>query len=476
MCLNFLFLKFRLIQCEGLMVVLGLWLSLIDTEKLLESALVEKILEVLSRLSFSVDLLVKYKFGRVIKKIAQQKVSPKMKPINLEMASKLFEDWSELANKPETPSISRKKSDDSTTNGFEIVTPPAAPILEPIDNTNANVTTKTALKRSSPNLKADQVKRAKLNVKKNVKFHEDLCKVIIFERAPEEYEYLSDGSAARDSYLHADKGEALAAFNHSNDSDESLDSLSFILKPWKQLVELEEIPRDRPDGIDSEENIIQHQRERSVLSINYFSIHEVTFSPSEGDVDDISSDDVPHYKTIPIRSNETIVKHSFNFKSVKNLEISSLFIPEMMNQFVPSSSTYNDLLNPFSNVKTPIILETIPPSIIPRDGPIYDPYKYSAFSSTATKFDPTKNSSLHQTSPPYISRDEPIYDSYKYSAAFSRFDPARNSSRPLPTKSRRESEEAPVSGYSSKTICRHYRSGQRKSCWLGSNCKFLHQD
>lgn len=434
------------------MVVFGLWLSLIDPEKLLQSVLVEKILEVLSRLSFSVDLLVKYKFGRVIKKIAQQKVPAKTKPINLEMAAKLFADWSELANKPEIPSIARRKSDDSTNESVVIqaappgelpaaLSPPpplGAPELQPIEISHV-VATKTALKRPSPNLKGDEVKKAKLSLKaKNVKFpdsYEDLCKVILFERAPEEYEYLSDGSAARDSYLHADKGEALAAFEHSNDSDESLESLSPILKPWKQLAVLSDIPADRPDGIDSEEKIIQHQRERSVLSINYFSIKEVPFSPSEVDVDDISPDEgPPHYKTIPVRSNETIVKHSFSFKSassVQSFEISSLFIPEMMNNFLPSSSNYNDLLNPFSNVKSsPKIPEK--PGNNPYDG--------------------------GNSSPPYR-------------PASRSFPPALSANRPTSSRSTVE-----TAGYSSKAICRHYRPGNARSCWLGSNCKFLHQD
>ena len=111
-----------MIHCEGLMIVLGLWLSSVEPEKLLESILVEKILEILSRLAFTVDLLVKYKFGRVIKKITQQKVPNKSRAINFEMATRLFEEWSELANKPEIPTVPRRKSEDSI-NEIEVVDP-----------------------------------------------------------------------------------------------------------------------------------------------------------------------------------------------------------------------------------------------------------------------------------------------------------------------------------------------------------------
>ena len=406
------------------MVVLGLWLSSVEPEKLLESVLVEKLLEILSRLTFTVDLLVKYKFGRVIKKITQQKVTVQLKPTNFEMASKLFEEWSEMANKPEIPVVPRRKSEDST-NDVDVATTIAQthslPDVKP-EEVIAKVAAKTVLKRPSPDVKNDDTKRAKTAFKKSVRFPdsvEELCKVILFERDPEEYEYLSDGSASRDSYLHADKGEALAAFEHSNDSDESLESPSIFLKPWKQLLALEGVPLDRPEGIESEEKIIQHQRERTVLSINFYSLSEVPFSPSEVDVDDISSEDPPHYKTIQIRSNETIVKHSFKFtsnSSIQSLEISSLFSPNMMNNFIPSGSTFTDLLNPFSNGKS-----KVEPSLQ----------------------NPTNSSP--------------------------RIDLSLNSFR-----SSLESE--PVSGYSSKTICRHYRPGKARSCWLGSNCKFLHQD
>lgn len=409
------------------MIVLGLWLSSVEQDKLLDSILIEKILEVLSILSFTVDLLVKYKFGRVIKKITQQKSLLKMKTNNYELASKLFGEWSELANKPEIPSVPRRKSEDSAT---EIELPSISVSSSPEKCTP--VIPKTALKRGASEVESEDTKKTKMVLKKSVKFpdnEEDLCRIILFERAPEEFEYLSDGSASRDSYLHADKGEALAAFEHPNDSDESIDSIGFVMKPWKQLEIINGVPSDRPEGIDCEEKIIQHQRERSVLSVNYYSINDVPPVPSETEVDEMSMDEQPSITNIPIRSNETIVKHSFNFKTtpiLQSLEISSLFTPDMNNFIAYSTSKYNDLLNPFSNGKSSTI---------------------------------------------------DLNNSYKSNTPIPpRIDSSWNAYRPSATTQPMTESPVPSSGYSSKSICRHYRPGKARSCWQGSNCKFLHQD
>lgn len=499
------------------MIVLGLWLTSVEQEKLLESVLVEKILEILSLITFTVDLLVKYKFGRVIKKITQQKVTSKSKPVNFEMASKLFEEWSELANKPEIPTVPRRKSEESI-NDIEIVIKPPSPVAQPIVPEP-----KPAIKRQSPELQTEEVKRTKMApLKKSVKFpesDEDLCKYFVFERAPEEYEFLSDGSASRDSYLHADKGEALVAFEHSNDSDESLESLTAALKPWKQLESLEGVSFDQPDGMDSEEKIIQRQRERTVLSINYFSLGEVPPSPSEVDVDDVSSEDVYPPKTISIRPNETIVKHSFNFKfasAVKSLEISSFFTPEMMNNFVPPSSAFSGMLNPFSNTKSNMIAKSIgthdktgntSPAYRPTSAP-YTPEWFGYAPKNASEIDPNTSPAYRPTRPAYTpdsiwlpSASKPKVE--PSSPAYSPYSPPYNPPRSPPRKTGSkgkhwQDEHSPPyvhpadsqwnayrangsnvnsgSGYSSKSICRYYKPGMKKSCRRGSNCSFIHQD
>lgn len=499
------------------MIVLGLWLTSVEQEKLLESVLVEKILEILSLLTFTIDLLVKYKFGRVIKKITQQKVTAKSKPVNFEMASKLFDEWSELANKPEIPTVPRRKSEESI-NDIEIVIKPPSPVAQPIVPEP-----KPAIKRLSPELHTEEVKRTKMApLKKSVKFpesDEDLCKYFVFERAPEEYEFLSDGSASRDSYLHADKGEALVAFEHSNDSDESLESLTAALKPWKQLESLEGVSFDQPDGMDSEEKIIQRQRERTVLSINYFSLGEVPPSPSEVDVDDVSSEDVYPPKTISIRPNETIVKHSFNFKfasAVKSLEISSFFTPEMMNNFVPPSSAFSGMLNPFSNTKSNMIAKSIgthdktgntSPAYRPTSAP-YTPEWFGYAPKNASEIDPNTSPAYRPTRPAYTpdsiwlpSASKPKVE--PSSPAYSPYSPPYNPPRSPPRKTGSkgkhwQDEHSPPyvhpadsqwnayrsngsnvnsgSGYSSKSICRYYKPGMKKSCRRGSNCSFIHQD
>lgn len=412
----FLFLFFRLVQCEGILIVFGLWLGSVETEELCESVLIEKLLEILSRLTFTVDLLVKYKFGRVIKKITQQQTKTiKGRSVNYEMAVKLFEDWSVLANKPEMPTVMRRKSDDEVSI-----------------SSNSDTQSVTTSKRTADSESGEDMKKVKLEIdvtpkKKSVKFpdsQDKLCKIILFERAPEEYEFLSDGSAARDSYLHNDVGEASMAFGHDDDYEELVEPVYY--KPWGTLQKIEGLQGiERPEGNDSEEKIIQQQRERTVLSENYYSLAVTPASPHEFDVDEVSDDSFSG-KIIPIRANEAILKHSVTIKSTS---APSLVVPtDLLNNFMTSNYNYKSMMNPFVTV-------------------------------------PAENSfapiSKHFEVPPL-----------KASASIPAY---WNAYRPEKTSSSSDSFEQ-RGGYSSRTICRHYRPGQRNSCRLGSSCRFLHQN
>ena len=304
-----------MIECEALMIILGLWLTSVEQDKLLESVVVEKILEILSRLNFTVDLLVKYKFGRVIKKIIQQKDKASLKNritcLNIEMATSLFDSWSALANRNDIPNVPRRNSEEDiekedVVNGTEAINESESP---------KNESEPTSTKRTSTIAIGEGIKEEEKKIKcsktrnRSVKFPElpeELCKVVIFERAPEEYELLSDGSVSRDNYIHADDGEASKAFGNSNDVKYGH---NLKLKRWRELDFVEDIPTGRPDGKDSEEKIIQHQRERSVLSINYYFIWDIPASPFEEDVDTVIEDSLP-VKTIPIRPNEKIISLS----------------------------------------------------------------------------------------------------------------------------------------------------------------------
>lgn len=425
------------------MIVLGLWLSSVEPEKLLESVVIEKILEIISRLNFTVDLLVKYKFGRVIKKIIQQKERATLKNkttcLNIEMATKLFDSWSALANKSEIPNVPRRKSDE------EIEKKEEENVLEPTKRAESPVISKEPLvtKRSlviemedeNINIEGKKIKfKSSETRKKSVKFPEipgELCKVIVFERAPEEYEFLSDGSASRDNYLHADAGEASRAFGSSMDTDDYSD---FNFKPWKALERIEGIPSERPEGIDSEEKIIQHQRERSVLSVNYYSLSDIPPNPSEEDVDTATDEDPMSVKTIPIRPNEKIVKQKVTIKEkTHSLEVPKIFTPDLFNNIMTNNSIFNTLLNPFaSNTKGPSIDSK--PKIIQTSNPNgnYSPNLYN-FES--------KNSKNHRVSTIQSSPKESEYR-----------------------------------GYSAKSICNYYRPGKPFSCRLGSSCRFIHQD
>ncbi|NBO25155.1 MAG: hypothetical protein EBU93_08010, partial [Chlamydiae bacterium] len=248
---------------------MSLWLNEVENEKLHDSILVEKILEILSRLDFTIDLLIKFKFGRFVKKIVQQNEKSGATKLNAtaEIASKLFEKWSILANQPELPSIPRRKSEDTS-------------IVQSYRIEESSEEAKCAPQKR---LKIESVEVSDLNKKnqRSVHFPEDddkLCKIIVFERAPEEYAYLSDGSEARDNYLHADAGEASIMFNEYSIEDEEEEK---NFKCWEPLKAVKRDDNCLGEGNESEETIIQHQRERTVLSAKYYNIDEVPLSPSE---------------------------------------------------------------------------------------------------------------------------------------------------------------------------------------------------
>lgn len=417
------------------MIILGLWLTSVDQDKLFESALVGKILEILSKLTFTVDLLVKYKFGRVVKKITQQKGKlSKSASIIFDLASKLYEEWSNLANKSEIPSVPRRKSEENV------------PKFEESEKHQSETTnTSQPAKRTSITnenefiFTVDESKKARISsvpVKKRVRFPdspEQLCKIVIFERAPEEYEYLSDGSVSRDNYLHADRGEASMAFDQIKYMDAYEDS-AINFKPWRPLEKLDGIPEESPDGIESEEKIIQRQRERSVLSVTYYSESEIPSTPSEVDVDYLI-DDSEIVKTIPIRSSEKIIKQKVSIKQ-PSLIVPQMFTPEIFNNY--SGIYNNNLLNPFVTTTTP-------------SAPYLKPEQ--AFQPSYT------------LSQPFL--DEPFGISSRRSSVSS------TSSYSSKSSSKDKDDRG---HYSSRGLCRHYRPGKPKSCWLGSDCKFIHQD
>lgn len=423
-----------MIECEALMIVIGMWLNSVEQDKLLESVVIEKILEILLRLNFTVDLLVKYKFGRVIKKITQQKEKTIFKSkttcLNLEMATKLFDSWSALANNSEIPNVPRRKSEEDIERKEEesfneqiSIQRPKSPEIS-IESTSIKRTSTIVMNDDSD--KSKKIKYSETR-KKSVTFpetHSELCKVILFERAPEEYEYLSDGSASRDNYLHADVGEASKAFGNSIDTEDYSD---FNLKPWKELEAIEGSKSDRPDGIDSEEKIIQHQRERSVLSVNYYSLSDIPPNPSEEDVDTATEDsDSLAIKTIPIRPNEKIIQQKVVIKQkTPIIDFPKFFTPDLINNFITNDSGFNNLLNPF---------------VSSSKDPSRDLKTKSNKSNDPNSICSSKNLIIQAPSHP---------------------------------SSQKESE---YRGYSAKSICNYYRPGKPFSCRLGSSCRFIHQD
>lgn len=324
------------------MVLLGLWLSSVDQDYLLESILVGKILEILSKLNFTVEKLVKYKFGRVIKKITNQKdkKSSILRTNNFDLACTLFDSWNSLASKSELFVAPRRKSED------EIISSECANMVATNCKRESDSTSLSSENLFTKKIKTSDSTETDLNHEKGkdrkVRFpdsHELLCKIIVFERAPEEYEFLSDGSASRDSYLHADIGEASIAFGHADEIIEDL----FCFKPWNIPNSLDHL-LELPDGIDCEEKIIQQQRERTVLSTSYFSIHEIPSSPSENNVDIQESFD-DKVKTIPIRANENIIRHTVKIKS-SCLIIPGMLSPDLLSSLV-SNTSYDSTFNPF---------------------------------------------------------------------------------------------------------------------------------
>lgn len=414
-------------------------------------------MEILSRLTFTVELLVKHKYGRVIKKITHQqgKTPLKSKSGNYEIAVKLFEDWSVLANKSETTAgIRRKSFDDNSISDLQM-----------LDNSmDAQL---SSFKRSLPgNFDQDEeVRTPKSSKKRSVNFpdsQDKLCKVIIFERAPEEYEFLSDGSAARDNYLHSNIGEASLAFSSTDEYD---DPAAFNFKPWTSLQPIEGLPDiERPEGNDSEEKIIQQQRERTVLSVNYYSFSDIPPCPAEADVDDVSDDSFTG-KIIPTRANESILKQYVSIKSAP--AASGLMIPsELLTNFMTSSSSYKAMLNPFVTSNNNSSLNSR------YEEPLYQPPVRSYYVAEPAYQSPAPFGQ-------YNPFEEPLYQpSTKYRepkhSVPENWNPYRRDRNEQYTQSGTSANEQ--QGYSSRSVCRFYRAGKRNSCKLGSDCKFLHQN
>ena len=497
----------RLVDCESLMIVIGLWLSSVEPEKLVESLLVGKILEVLTRLTFTVDQLVKYKFGRIVKKIVQLKDKHENNH-NVQLAHKIYNLWNNLVSKSEIKIAPRRKSEDEDNLNLNETNNQNDSTASQIKSLQDNQTNEIGRKRSisistdSNLIEESHEKKIKLNVPTNItnkdsdndakfnyikvkkKVHfpntaEKLCKVILYERAPEEYEFLSDGSASRDSYLHADFGEASKAFElfkDLNDCEELLNSL----KPWNTPLVLEGSV-EGPEGSESEEKIIQHQRERTVLSVTYFNNSDIPSTPFEAEVDTNlcgSNSNNNICKTIPIRANETIVKHQVPINTVPiGLVVPEIFnTTEVFTNFMSNNSALNTLMNPFASVQevSPIAFNNFYDSTANNNNIVnnFNNHANEYRSYASSEWNPYRQDSQHQNSSDFkrsnvlstkISSEE--ISGYRYKEKSNEFTGRMANSGGSGSLAR-----------SKKINCRHYRPGRPNSCDLGSSCRFAHQD
>lgn len=310
----------------------------VNAENYLSSKIVLKILEILIKLSFNIDLLVRYKFGRAVKKILQKckestvaddEVSSRISSLS----QQLFDEWNNLASQNDyAPSVKRRSSSIDS---------------DSLSASNSSSNDNIVEIDIEPEVELPlEVKKAKI---RKVTFPEDsskLCQVVFFERDPAEYEFLFDGSASQHDYLHADRDEALFAFKSTSDAIDEDDQF----KPWTAPPTIEKA-ESCPDGKDSEEMIIQGQRERTVLSTSYFSIQSIPPSPSENNVDVIDKE-MP-YKTIPSRDACNPVSRIIPLKTAPALIVPPIFmnIPNnsILSSLLTSPAGFNSLLNPFTS-------------------------------------------------------------------------------------------------------------------------------
>lgn len=286
-------------------------------------------------------MLVKYKYGRVVKKLLQKckengaafdEVSSKI----CSLAQNLFDDWNALASQNDyVPAVKRRSSSIDSDTLIASASTSSENVVEINIETEIDIETPAEIKR--PRIR-------------KVSFPEDegkLCQVVYFERDPAEYEFLSDGSASQHDYLHADKDEALNAFRTSLDVVDEDEQF----KPWSIPPAVANI-ETLPDGKDSEEKIIQGQRERTVLSTSYFSIQNIPPSPSE-DIVDVIDKETP-FKVIPSRDACNSVCRIIPLKTAPSLVVPPIFmnIPNnnLLSSLLTSTAGVNSLLNPFTSL------------------------------------------------------------------------------------------------------------------------------
>lgn len=331
---EFINISCRLVSSELFLSIMYEWISKIDVDMAISSQLVLKALEILAELQLSLDQLVRYKFGRVIKKITQ-KFQDSKKDANLYsdrieiLAKQLFERWSSLATQNDTITIPKKRSIDET------------PVVQIAEAPGQEVGLK-------PPKEDEPISKKKRDRK--VSFPDDekeLVQIVVFERDPAEYEFLSDGSASQHSYLHADRDEAAKAFKLLKDGLDDDD-----LKSWYQPEALTLIP-ERPDGKDCEEKIIQGLRERTVLSVVYYSLHTIPSNPSESIVDEGEQTQEP--KIIPSRDSHKATQRTIPLNTAPTLIVPPMLMnipdPSILSSFLANPSDIGSIFERSTEVK-----------------------------------------------------------------------------------------------------------------------------
>lgn len=295
------------------------------------------ILEILNQLPLTVELLVTYKYGRVVKRIVQRcKEEDGVSKNDIfeqiaTLAREMFDTWNNLAVQNEITPASKKRQ--------------SSPEEQTVSSlgTRCNAGIEVNISPESGSIESQESKRVKV---RKVTFPGDdkLCQVIVFERDPAEYEFLSDGSASLHDYLHADKDEALNAFKASHKGDEE-DQFT----PWTPPSPLSKVEA-LPEGKDCEEKIIQGQRERTVLSTSYFSLENIPFNPSEDIVDVVDKES--SIKKIPTRDSCNVQSRVIPLKVAPILSVPPMLLDIPNSSFLSSllsnPSGVTSLLNPFT--------------------------------------------------------------------------------------------------------------------------------
>jgi hypothetical protein len=422
--------------------VLAKWLGeeAARSEAFSNSPAILSLLKILSILPLTVDLLVHYKYGRVIKKIIKAQPKAAAAPIAVEihaLAERLFDRWTEMAldaERLEQEALAQQaRAQPQTPMQAQTSIQAQMQAQGPAGDSVISAESIGQKRRADSEGSLEDLAEAPKKQSRHVRFPSDpasLAEVIEFHRDPHEWEYLgvptaNSINAAVHDMMYADRDEAAIAFKqfHELESEDIEEEKLFeVLLKWSLPLPIAGIPENLPAGNESEERNAQAQRERTVLSVAFYTRAEIPESLTE---------------PLPVSHPPSQAK------------IIPFWDPATDTLLVQKSVRFG-LRNDVSYGTSP----SIPTKDLPGNVPVLDTALLASFFNSPPAFPSSLASNLEM----YSSHSSPMSRKPSYPS--------------LPNPASPNQTHAPFK----KARCRFYRSGQPGSCRFGDSCTFLHQD